>query len=90
MHSVPGSAGLLRIGWSSYSRPLLVGLGAVLQVSGERIRAVEQGLMFDRVIKGQDGKPLRNRMAHDRVPAVSIVVIDDGVLDRARGYPRWT
>lgn len=53
----------------------------------ERIQRVENGLLPAVVIKGQP-QPLKlaERLAHYKVPGVSVAVINNGKLEWARGY----
>src|SRR5688572_10291727 len=54
--------------------------------STERAARVEAGLVPRLLIEGQPIKwALKDRMAHYRVPGVSIAVINDGKLEWARG-----
>ncbi len=53
----------------------------------ERIEAVEQGLLPAVLLRGQRPRmSLTDRMAHHRVPGVSVAVIDDGRIEWAKGY----
>ncbi len=54
----------------------------------ERIRRVENGLLFTIAIKGQPprGMNLLERMKHYKVPGVSVAVIDNSSISWARGY----
>ncbi|MEO5960657.1 MAG: serine hydrolase domain-containing protein, partial [Opitutaceae bacterium] len=55
--------------------------------SDERIARVEAGLAPRLFAEGQPIKwTLQERMAHYRVPGVSIAVINDGKIEWARGY----
>ncbi|MEP7274190.1 MAG: serine hydrolase [Acidobacteriota bacterium] len=53
----------------------------------ERIKRVENGLLPAVLIKGQTlGMKLAERMAHYKVPGLSVAVINDGKIEWARGY----
>ena len=67
---------------------LVLGLGTRLQTPGptDHIRAVENGLLLNRTISGRPGMTLRQRMAHYKVPGVSIAVVNNWRLEWARGY----
>lgn len=53
----------------------------------ERIQRVENGLLPAVLIKGQaTGMKLAERMAHYKVPGLSVAVINDGKIEWARGY----
>lgn len=53
----------------------------------ERIQRVENGLLPAIIIKGQTtAMKLAERMAHYKVPGLSVAVINDGKLEWARGY----
>ncbi len=56
----------------------------------ERILGVEEGLAPAYVLKGvNDGEPrgrIKERMRHWHVPGVSVAVMNDGVIEWARGY----
>ena len=69
---------------------LVVALGVAIWLQkprpADRIRAVENGLLLNRTISGRPGMALRERMANYNVPGVSIAVINDGMLEWARGY----
>src|SRR5262245_644426 len=53
----------------------------------ERIQRVENGLLPAVVIKGQAASmKLAERMAHYKVPGLSVAVINDGKIEWARGY----
>ncbi len=55
--------------------------------SDERIARVEAGLLPRIFVEGQPVTwTLQERMAHHRVPGVSIAVINDGKVEWARGY----
>lgn len=53
-----------------------------------RIERVENGLLPPIVIKGQPDAPmsLRDRMAFYKTPGVSVAIINNGVVEWARGY----
>jgi CubicO group peptidase (beta-lactamase class C family) len=54
---------------------------------GERIQRVENGLLPAVSIKGQTAAmKLVERMAHYKVPGLSVAVINDGKIEWARGY----
>ena len=65
---------------------LALGTGLPAPRPADRIRAVEQGLLLNRMISGRPGMALRERMAHYKVPGVSIAVVNDGALEWAQGY----
>lgn len=53
----------------------------------ERIQRVENGLLPAVMIKGQtSAMKLAERMAHYKVPGLSVAVINDGKIEWARGY----
>jgi CubicO group peptidase (beta-lactamase class C family) len=53
----------------------------------ERVQRVENGLLPAVVIKGQTAPmKLAERMAHYKVPGLSVAVINDGRIEWARGY----
>lgn len=53
----------------------------------ERIARVEKGLLPAIVIKGQStALTIADRMAHYKVPGVSVAVINDGKIEWAKGY----
>jgi CubicO group peptidase (beta-lactamase class C family) len=53
----------------------------------ERIQRVENGLLPAIIIKGQTtAMKLAERMAHYKVPGLSVAVINDGKIEWARGY----
>jgi CubicO group peptidase (beta-lactamase class C family) len=53
----------------------------------ERIQRVENGLLPAIMIKGQTrAMKLAERMAHYKVPGLSVAVINDGKIEWARGY----
>jgi CubicO group peptidase (beta-lactamase class C family) len=54
----------------------------------ERIARVENGLLKAVLIKGQPAAPMKisDRMAHFKVPGVSIAVINDFEIEWAKGY----
>jgi CubicO group peptidase (beta-lactamase class C family) len=53
----------------------------------ERIQRVENGLLPAIMIKGQTtAMKLADRMAHYKVPGLSVAVINDGKIEWARGY----
>jgi CubicO group peptidase (beta-lactamase class C family) len=53
----------------------------------ERIARVEKGLLPAVVIKGQStALAIADRMAHYKVPGVSVAVINDGKIEWAKGY----
>jgi CubicO group peptidase (beta-lactamase class C family) len=53
----------------------------------ERIQRVENGLLPAAMIKGQTtAMKLAERMAHYKVPGLSVAVINDGKIEWARGY----
>lgn len=53
----------------------------------KRIEAVETGLLPTVLIRGRYHRmKLRERMAHHRVPAVGVAVINEGRIEWARGY----
>ncbi len=53
----------------------------------ERIQRVENGLLPAVMIKGQTtAMKLADRMAHYKVPGLSVAVINDGKIEWARGY----
>ncbi|HMV51582.1 MAG TPA: serine hydrolase [Blastocatellia bacterium] len=53
----------------------------------ERIARVEKGLLPAVVIKGQSGAmTIADRLAHYKVPGVSVAVINDGKLEWSKGY----
>src|SRR6188508_3282380 len=55
--------------------------------ASERILRVENGLLPAVLIKGQaTGMKLAERMAHYKVPGLSVAVINDGKIEWARGY----
>jgi CubicO group peptidase (beta-lactamase class C family) len=57
------------------------------QASAERIQRVENGLLPAVMIKGQTtAMKLADRMAHYKVPGLSVAVINDGKIEWARGY----
>jgi CubicO group peptidase (beta-lactamase class C family) len=60
---------------------------SVHAAADERIARIESGLAPRVHVEGQPIKwSLQERMAHHRVPGVSIAVINDGKLEWARGY----
>jgi CubicO group peptidase (beta-lactamase class C family) len=53
----------------------------------ERIARIEKGLLPAVVIQGQSSAlTIADRMAHYKVPGVSVVVINDGKIEWAKGY----
>jgi CubicO group peptidase (beta-lactamase class C family) len=53
----------------------------------ERIQRVENGLLPAVTIKGQNAAmKLADRMAHYKVPGLSVAVVNDGKIEWARGY----
>ncbi len=54
----------------------------------ERIRRVEYGLLYPQQIKGDFSAKmnLAERMKHYKVPGVSVAVINNGVIEWAKGY----
>jgi CubicO group peptidase (beta-lactamase class C family) len=54
----------------------------------EKVRRVENGLLPRVAIKGQPRQPMTiaERMAHYKVPGLSIAVINNGAIEWARGY----
>lgn len=76
--NVPTIATICVVGWLP-----AVGLAA----PAERIARVEAGLAPRLFPEGQPIKwTIQERMAHHRVPGVSIAVINDGKIEWARGY----
>jgi len=82
-------------------RPLLVALSLLSMASqaqtgpqtgvdsvGLRQRAVEASLMSRVVVAGDPspGRTMEERMAHFRVPGVSVAVMRDGELELDQGY----
>src|SRR5262245_56892690 len=65
-----------------------VSVAAQSQASvAERIQRVENGLLPAIMIKGQTtAMKLAERMAHYKVPGLSVAVINDGKIEWARGY----
>jgi CubicO group peptidase (beta-lactamase class C family) len=61
---------------------------AVAESASARIGRVERGLTSQNAIAGRpiEGRDLRERMRHYRVPGVSIAVVDGGKLAWARAY----
>ena len=53
---------------------------------GDRIARVESGLLTAAVAKGQPAMTIADRMKHYRVPGASVAVINNGVVEWARGY----
>ena len=84
----PVKPALLAVVPASIVLTLVLALGTRLHTPrpADRIRAVEQGLLLNRMISGQPGMALRERMAHYKVPGVSIAVVNDGGLEWAQGY----
>src|SRR5215813_10707843 len=54
--------------------------------SEAQIKRVEQGLLPVVLIKGEPGWSIAERMKHYKVPGLSIAVIKDFKIARARGY----
>ena len=61
---------------------------AVAGTFEQRIRAVEEGLLPALTVKGRPAPTMKltERMAHYRVPGVSIAVINEGKLEWAKAY----
>jgi CubicO group peptidase (beta-lactamase class C family) len=64
-----------------------IGMAQQRATKNARIQRVEDGLLTSVVIKGQS-TPLKlaDRMAHYRVPGMSVAVINNGRLEWAKGY----
>ena len=82
-------------------RPLVIVLGIVCSLSlilsaqspdssstvEQRIQRIQDRILSPPILFGEaDGPSLAKRMAADRVPGVSIAVINDGEIEWARGF----
>ena len=80
---------LVTLGLGAYrALPDAMSVAAQSQASvAERIQRVENGLLPAVIIKGQTtAMKLAERMAHYKVPGLSVAVINNGKIEWARGY----